>query len=386
MVDRLASMSDAQMKTLQLGLDWFPERAGGLPRYYYDLLQAAPSHFEARGLVLGSDNVARETQGRVQAFAAASDSLPKRMLGIRRAFGQVVREQDPDLIVSHFALFTLPVLDRIDRPLVVHFHGPWAGEGAVEGASSLGYLVKKGVEQAVYRRGRLFIVLSQAFGDLLHRQYGVPERNIRVIPGGVDFARFDIAESRGEARARLGWPTDRPIMLAVRRLVRRMGLDVLIEAMRTVVQRHPDALLLIAGRGPLQNELAARIEALGLGRNVELIGFLPDEHLPLAYRAADLSVVPTLALEGFGLIALESLAAGTPAVVTPVGGLPEIVRPLSDHLVFESSQAGAIAERLIALLGSPLAPSASSCRAFAQANAWPNIVGRIADAYREALL
>lgn len=60
----------------------------------------------------------------------------------------------------------------------------------------------------------------------------------------------------------------------------------------------------------------------GLSDNVELLGFVPDDLLPHIYRAADLSIVPTQALEGFGLIALEALAAGTPVIVSPVGGPP----------------------------------------------------------------
>jgi len=143
--------------------------------------------------------------------------------------------------------------------------------------------------------------------------------------------------------------------------------------------------LLIAGRGPLQSELAGRIGGLSLEHNVRLLGFLPDEHLPLAYRAADLSVVPTQALEGFGLIALESLAAGTPAVVTPVGGLPEVTGPLASSLVFESADSGAMAQRLIELLEGKGTPDSMACRNYASEFAWHNIIGNVADAYRGVL-
>lgn len=373
------------MKTLQLGLEWFPERAGGLPRYYYELLQSASPHFDVRGLILGSEQVGAQTNGQIRAFASSNDSFTRRAFGMRAAFKQLFQEQVPDLVVSHFALFTLPVLDLIDLPLVVHFHGPWAGEGLVQDGSRLRYEMKRFIEKAVYRRGRVFIVLSKAFAELLHQEYGVPEDRIRVIPGGVDFHRFNIAESRLEARRILGWPQDRPILLAVRRLVRRMGLDVLIQAMRDVARRHPDVLLLIAGKGPLQGELAGMIEASALERNVRLVGFLPDEHLPLAYRAADLSVVPTQALEGFGLIALESLAAGTPAVVTPVGGLPEVTRPLAPGLVFESADSDAIAQRLIDLIQHGDSPDALSCQVYARKFEWPDIARRVAAAYSVAL-
>jgi glycosyltransferase involved in cell wall biosynthesis len=107
--------------------------------------------------------------------------------------------------------------------------------------------------------------------------------------------------------------------------------------MRTVRRIHPEVLLLIAGKGPLHDALSARIEDLGLQRHVRLLGYVPDADLALAYRAADLSVVPTVALEGFGLITVESLAAGTPVLVTPVGGLPETVQALAPNLILPAA-------------------------------------------------
>ncbi|MBN6746157.1 glycosyltransferase family 4 protein, partial [Acidithiobacillus sp. MC2.1] len=184
-----------------------------------------------------------------------------------------------------------------------------------------------------------------------------------------------------------GWPQDRPIVFAVRRLVRRMGLEDLIEAMVEVRRRVPDVLLLIGGRGPLQGELTARIEHLGLTDHVRLLGYLSDEALLLAYRAADITVVPTVALEGFGLIAAESLAAGTPTLVTPVGGLPEVVRDLSANLVLPSTGPRALTEGLSAALRGDMAlPDTDACRAFARERYdWPNIAIQVRAVYEEAL-
>ena len=99
-----------------------------------------------------------------------------------------------------------------------------------------------------------------------------------------------------------------------------MGLEELIDAMKLIARRHPEALLLLGGSGPISSELQARIESHGLQQHVKLLGRVEDALLPLAYRAANLSVVPSRALEGFGLVTLESLAAGTPVYVTRVGG------------------------------------------------------------------
>jgi glycosyltransferase involved in cell wall biosynthesis len=376
------------VKTLQIGLEWFSERAGGVARYYCDLFQRAPeAGIGFRGLVIGTESVAQESGGAVCVFSPRERPVPARLLAARRAIARRLREEAPDLVVSHFALHAFPALDLIDRPLVCHFHGPWAEESGDGGRATLAIRAKAWIEAAVYRRARLNIVLSKAFGEILRRSYGVPWERIRVIPGAVDVDRFAVLGSRAEARARLGWPSDRPIVLAVRRLVRRMGLENLIRAMRDVARQCPEALLLIGGKGPLAGELAALVVELGLETNVRLLGFIPDDALPLAYRAADVSVVPTAALEGFGLIAAESLAAGTPALVTPVGGLPEVVGDLSPGLVME----GAAVECLSSAIGDVLSgvvelPTFAQCREFARDRySWRVVAARIGAAYREAI-
>ena len=376
------------MRTLQLGMGWFNEQPGGLNRVYFELLRHLPEvGVETRGLVVGSAVVAEQTGGRVHAFASAGAPLWRRWRAIRHEMAAMTADFHPQLVVSHFALYSYPVLRQIRVPLVVHFQGPWADEGAVEGGRGTALFVKKSIEAAVYRRARRLICLSQAFAALLVERYGVDPARVRIVPGGVDAQRFEGVPDRSVARERLRWPQDRPIVFAVRRLVRRMGLEDLIEAMVEVRRRVPEALLLIGGRGPLQGELTAHIEQLGLTDHVRLLGFIPDDALPLAYRAADITVVPTVALEGFGLIAAESLAAGTPTLVTPVGGLPEVVRDLSTNLVLPSTGAGALAEGLSAALRNDMVlPAAEICQAFARERYdWTNIAMQVCAVYEEAL-
>ena len=123
----------------------------------------------------------------------------------------------------------------------------------------------------------------------------------------------------------------------------------------------------------------------GLEGSVRLLGFVADSQLPLIYRAADLNVVPTLALEGFGLVAAEAIAAGTPSMVTPIGGLPEVVNGLSPELVFASSTTGDIAAGLIAALsGATRLPSEQECRAYAREQFNAELMAeRTAAVYRE---
>jgi glycosyltransferase involved in cell wall biosynthesis len=331
--------------------------------------------------------VPASSSGRVSAFAPDTSSLPARLLGVRRA-ARTALATGVDFVAGHFALYTLPLLGLLgDTPLVVHFHGPWALESASEGDGRAKTWLKRQLETRVYRRADRCIVLSEAFRTLLHTTHGVPLDRIRVVPGGVDVDRFAVEAAPAAARARLGWPQDRPIVLSVRRLARRMGLENLIAAFARVRAAHPDALLYIAGTGPRRADLEAEVRARGLSDHVRLLGFVPDRDLPYAYRAADLSVVPTVRLEGFGLITVESLAAGTPVLVTPIGGLPETVGALSEALVLPDATVDALAHGLTAALRAPASlPSRSSCRAYARSTfGWPALARRTRDVYAEAI-
>lgn len=377
------------MNILQLGMGWFPEQAGGLNRFYYDLVwQLNRENIDVNGLVVGSDNVKLDSHGQVTGFSSKDKSLIARWSDVRRSAASTLSQTDIDLVASHFALYTFPVLDKLrDKPMVVHFQGPWSDEGAVEGGGRISTAMKSFIERSVYKRAQRCIVLSSAFGDILAGKYGVDEELIRVVPGGVDAARYSSDESMLVARARIGWPTDRPVVFVVRRLARRMGLENLIEAVVDLRQHIPDILVLVAGKGPIQHDLERRILERDLSHHFRLLGFVEDEILPVAYRAADLTIVPTIALEGFGLITLESLASGTPVLVTPIGGLPETVAGLSSDLILPGAQTEDLAQGIrSALDGSIKLPDEQSCVDYVKHNFdWSIIAKRIMHVYEEAL-
>lgn len=379
------------MRIFQLGKTWFSESAGGGSDRVFAALQKhmAETGAQVHGVVFGSIPVNGSSVSGMHSVADESSTLATRWRSIRRHVRNTLPSFDADVVTSHFALYALPVLDVIrHHPHVVHFHGPWARESAMEGESALKAAIKSRVEKTVYRRGDRFIVLSSAFRDILVEQYGVSPDRVHIVPGGVDVAAYDRTHlSRTEARQRLGWPTDRPTLLSVRRLVKRVGLEGLVWAVDEIRRTVPDVLLMIAGKGPLRDDLEAMIADLDLQDHARILGFVPEEDLPLAYRAATLSVMPTVALEGFGLSAVESLAAGTPVMVTPVGGLPTIVERLTPNLIFESADPGAMIPRLTAALTGSLAlPEGTKCRDYAAAHFdWSVIAEQTQEVYRQAI-
>jgi glycosyltransferase involved in cell wall biosynthesis len=345
-----------------------------------------------RGWATGSDPSTGDTYPSdkstpVRLFAPSSAPLHRRLWAVRHTLQAEQAFVGADLIASHFALYTAPILDLIDdTPLVVHFHGPWASESALEGASNLNVRLKQWLERMVYHRGDRFIVLSEAFRNVLVTRYEVNPELVHVVPGGVDVDRYVPTGPRARARSLFGLCPHRPLVVTVRRLVKRVGLESLIEAIDQLRRSEPDILVLVAGRGPLADTLTTRIQERNLTRHVRLLGFVPDRDLPALYRAADVSIVPSTAWEGFGLVAAESLAAGTPALVTPVGGLPEVVSPLSKALILDDKTPDALARGLKeAFRGTRSLPSSEACYRYARRHFdWPVIAARTQQVYAEA--
>lgn len=356
---------------LCIGNSWFPSMPGGLNRYVYELthhLAAAEDQVELCGI--GLPETAPHSFVKLTNLAELNTPLWQRLWLTRTNFAsrQAIK---PDAINLHFSLYSLPLLSSLPTgvPITFTFHGPWALESEQEGHNKLGVWVKHWIEQRVYNRCDRFIVLSKAFGHILHQHYQVPWSKIHVIPGGVDTHRFQPSLSPQQAREQLNWPQDRVILFTPRRLVYRMGIDTLLTALAKIKSKIPDVWLAIAGKGILRDSLEQQVAELGLNDYIKFLGFLPDEQLPIAYQAADLTVIPSQSLEGFGLVVLESLACGTPVLCTPIGGMPEILAPFSPQLIADSADAEAIALKLEALLSQQIAmPSRVVCREYASTN------------------
>src|SRR5216117_3447859 len=180
-----------------------------------------------------------------------------------------------------------PLEFRSRRGMTAHHRSGWAGR--------IGLTALWGTERACLRRATAIHVLSDYSAEQLWKLYGVPRDRVVKIPGAADTTWFRPAADRAAVRTRLGLPAERPLLLTVRNLERRMGLDLLIRAMAILKRDRPEALLLIGGVGSVRQELESFSEALGLREQVRFLGFIPDEALPLYYQAADVFILPTRA-------------------------------------------------------------------------------------------
>ena len=183
-------------------------------------------------------------------------------------------------------------------------------------------------ETLLYRNCDEVIATTPHQVDMIVGEYGAPAEQVHMIPPGYDDNRFFPVSlaSRNGVRQRLGYSGK--VVLAIGRLARNKGYDLLIDAFTVVATRIPDAVLHLAvgGTAPDANEqkildeLKAQAAALGLAERVKFSGFVADADLADHYRAADVFVLSSR-YEPFGMTASEAMACGTPTVITIHGGL-----------------------------------------------------------------
>jgi len=279
---------------------------------------------------------------------------------------QLVSQNQYDLICIHqslsaFGPFFTGIYNKL--PSIYIYHSPWHQEflikkGKRNGKCSLktraiASLMRR-TENSVLSKCSLGVVLSNYMLNNLNKSHPQNNTPISILPGGVDWDHFYLSPvGKDSLKNRLKIPSNKNIFLTVRNLVPRMGIENLIEAFNQSQVLKNNSMLLIGGRGPLENSLRSMVESYQLKNSVKFLGRIPDERLPLFYQSADFFVLPTVELEGFGLVILEAMACGTPVLGTPVGAIPEILSRFDDQLIFRGTGWKDIKEKLEQVIEHP---------------------------------
>lgn len=302
-------------------------------------------------------------------FAALGDALDLQYLFYPSSFGVALdpwfREADAVGLYnthgSYFSHTALPLLTR-RRPVVWRLSDMWPFTGHVaysyecdrwrHGCGTCPYLNEYPplgrdttaflwrVKRATYRRSRLTIVAPSRWIERLAGESPLLGRfPVSYVPNGVELDRFRPLP-KAEAKRRLGLDPETPVVYlsAVRLDDRRKGAAVFAEALEHL--RDLDFQLVVSGNAPPP-----------FGREARTLGALSsDEDIAVAYAAADVYALPTLA-ENLPNVVVESLACGTPVVAFDVGGVPDAVRHLETGYLAPLGDAAALADGIRLLLG-----------------------------------
>jgi 1,2-diacylglycerol 3-alpha-glucosyltransferase len=190
------------------------------------------------------------------------------------------------------------------------------------------------------------VVPTQSVQELL-RSYGVTRR-IEVIPTGIDLDSIQ-ASPRRPVRASYGLPEGAPLVCTSGRIAREKGLDRLLRAFQRVRERRPEAHLLLVGGGPWERECRALIASLGMEERVRVTGYVTREEVFDCVASADLFVFPSTT-DTQGLVVLEAMALGCPALAVRSGAVRDVIRDGENGVLVEPS-AEALAEGICRLLG-----------------------------------
>jgi len=318
----------------------------------------------------------------------------------RKAFEAQLNGDTPHILYPQQPIVGAGVLQSAlasPIPAVYCFHSPWSEEYRIRALERRAPLadprfsrstllerinieLRRRLEGAAVHRCARARVMSYFMGNECHRIHHVPQERIVRIPAGVDIHRFAPPVDREAIRQRLGVDPDQILLFTVRNLVPRMGLGNLLEAVAHVLKHRPNVICIIGGKGPLEAALRERAQELHLQDRVRFAGFIPEADLPAYYGAADLFVLPTTALEGFGLVTVEAMACGTPAVGTPLAATPEILRGLDERLLLPSADPEPMAQGILQALDIVAGSGEwrQRARAYVEENyAWPGVVERL---------
>jgi len=394
------------MKILIVAGWMYPDAEGGSFRVVYE----AGRRLAARGHEvhvvtqrLNPTHPEEETLAgmRVHRYVTTAKSGPRfywsTIFAGRRLVRRLQRQVGFDVVHTHHPVSALAALPRHSHPrvpVVAVLHSIYfleymdrrAQQGTRWPLLWLAARLLKGMDGYVLRRSRRVVVLSEFTRGLVAKFYPQWLGKVVKLPGGADIDRFRPTPSRAEARSQLRLPSGRPIFFTCRRLEHRMGLSELIEATSLLKQRGRSVLTLIAGRGALDEALRQQIREGRLDDCVRLLGYVAEADLPLHYRAADCFVLPTRALEGFGLVTAEALACGTPVLGTPVGATPELLEPFDPRLLTRDATADGLAEGMARFLDEVAAEPGleQRCRAYAEQHlSWDAFVDGLEQVSRE---
>ena len=214
--------------------------------------------------------------------------------------------------------------------------------------------------------------------------YEADRDRVRVVPAGVDLDMFQPGDQR-QAREKLGLNGER-VLLYVGRMDAIKGLDVLIHSVAFMETPCNFKVLVIGGSKQDRefNKAQKLVNTLEVADKVDLLGTLEHESLPLYYQAADVCVVPSY-YESFSLVALESMACGTPVVASRVGGLQTVVKDNQSGYLVPWHCPDAFADRLEVLLTNDSLRKSLGRRAseLAKRLSWEATASSIAEVYAE---
>ncbi len=295
---------------------------------------------------------------------------------------------DYDLIHSHYWLSGRVgswAQERWKVPHVFMFHTVGAVKNSTVGSEKEPEL-RTAIEKYLARNCDRILVATDKERDHLVQHYGACPETIGIVPCGVNLNLFRPMDKM-ESRRKLGFAQDESVVLFVGRFAPLKGIDRLLKAMAQL-KRHQRLRLVIVGGDGIDTLESQRFQELSrklsIQDSVTFAGRIEQHRLPPYYSAADVLVVPSH-YESFGLVALESLASGTPVVATRVGAMESILREGETGHLVDNGSSRLLADGIETFISRTHVPSAEAIRATVLRFSWANVTTAMIDEYAAVL-
>jgi glycosyltransferase involved in cell wall biosynthesis len=260
------------------------------------------------------------------------------------SLAEVIRERRPALVHAHGSkaglIARMAVLLASRPPVVVTVHN----QVLYGGISPLMRRVYITMERRLARRTARVITVSEALRSEMTGVFGLAPSLVTTVYNGLDLGPFLAGSDRAKARERYGMPSGALAIGLAARFAPQKALDVLVEAAAPVLERYPDARLVLAGSGPLLELVQTKARALPFRDRILFPGLETD--MPGLLSSLDVYASSAIA-EGLGLGTIEAMASGLPVVATTAGGTPEVVEDGVTGLLVAPGKAAPLTEALL---------------------------------------
>jgi glycosyltransferase involved in cell wall biosynthesis len=373
----LAALSSLLMKILMISDVYFP-RVNGVSTSIETFRRTLAERGIRITLIAPDYGDGQDADGadiiRIPAHRLPFDPEDRRMeYGAIMRLSERLRQENYDLIhiqtpfVAHYAGIALA--KQLGLPTVETYH-TFFEEYLHHYLPFLPRAATRGIARTASRRQcnavDAVIVPSIAMRDAL-LAYGV-EKPMHILPTGIPIERF--AQGQGAVfRSTHNIPSERPMLLYVGRVAFEKNIGFLLRATVLALRQRPDLLLVITGEGPALPALRREAETLGLADAVRFVGYLDrKQELPDCYNAANAFVFASRT-ETQGLVLIEAMAAGTPAIALSIMGTADILAPQRGARIAEDDEAD-FAAKIVTLIDDPALQQKLSAEARAYAAEW----------------
>jgi len=298
----------------------------------------------------------------------------------------IARKRKVDLVHAHWSIpqgFTGLLLREVfGIPCVISLHG--------SDIYGLGSPLVRSLNAKVILGAKVCTANSYATAKIARNLSG--REDIQIIPMGVDMEFFRQATGREALHCGLG--REGKTILYAGRLIEWKGVEYLIRALPEVIEKHPEAKLVVVGSGPCKKDLVGVTETLNLQDKVTFLDAVSQEELFHYYSIADVFVLPSIVndegeTEGLGVVLLEAMASGVPVIGTNVGGIPDIIKDGKTGLLALQRNPHDLAEKILRILDDEALRKelAEKGHDFVkQEFSWEVVAGKFKKIYSEALL